>query len=985
MARLIETPMRQRVVEARLSGGFRWAPMLRATRGERESGAGDIVAAADEVFREANLQHSPYARHAVALARLVTNRSSEAVSALAPLAVSAGDAMIWNDLAAAHFTSAVSTSRPEELVGALAAVDAACRLRPDLPEARFNRALIIEHLGIREPAIAAWQRFLELDGGSEWALEARVHLQTLKVVEPVFGDVFDRDHDRITAHPEEARILVRQFPQEARSAGESEILGKWAEAHVKNDSIAAAQQLAVAREIGDELVRTRGEQMLSRAIATIERSDEAERKVLAGGHLDYRLALRTFKEGRPGEAERLARRAATAFSTGGSPMTLLARFFAAYMAYEGGRANDSAREFETLLPSVPPEYAACRGKIQWELGIVRGAQARWGDCIELAEAALKVFDRLGEKDYAAMIRELLAQAYDIVGDPATAWSYRTEALPRFGRKSTPFLQAGVLGFLSQEATFRHDWLKASSFTELEIEVAKTAHYDPDLADAHLRRALIRKNIGGGNPAEDLALARTLIAAIPDVGMRSRLEARRVAAEAMVASTPSEAVPLFTTAIAFHQGVGGQRMFLPTLLLHRARAYRAVGRAIDARHDIDGAIAELDAGRDSLRSAEQRSGMFESADTIFDEAIDLALEQRDVEGAFGYAEHARARALLDTMRSTEPLAKPAELPERTSIVEYVALPKRLVVFVVDRGGIRVVSRPVLREDITERAAALTDALSRNSSNARGLERSLYDDLFAPVHEWIASNETIVVVADANISTLPFAALVAPDGRFLIEKHAVVAAPSAAVFMRASAERQGDVRGLRLLVVVNGAARGGLQALPSAEQEARRVQAAYHDTQVLRGEEATRRAFVREAPYANVIHFAGHALSSEYRPDDTSIVLTGADGIMTVKDIARLRLRGSSTVVLAACSTARGKVRRFEGTLSVARAFIASGAPSVIATLWPIDDLDAAQFFPGLHGYLARGLSAPEALRAAQLDSIRRSDSPAMWAAVQAIGS
>jgi CHAT domain-containing protein len=136
---------------------------------------------------------------------------------------------------------------------------------------------------------------------------------------------------------------------------------------------------------------------------------------------------------------------------------------------------------------------------------------------------------------------------------------------------------------------------------------------------------------------------------------------------------------------------------------------------------------------------------------------------------------------------------------------------------------------------------------------------------------------------------------------------------------------------------------------------------------------------------VIHFAGHALSSEYRPADTSIVLTGADGIMSVKDIASLRLRGSSTVVLAACSTARGRVRRFEGTLSVARAFLASGAPSVIATLWPIDDLDAARFFPRLHEYLARGLSASEALRATQLDSIRNSESPSMWAAVQTIGS
>ena len=983
IARVVKLPARERTIEARVAGGFHWVPLHRPVRGEMPADL-DFLAAAGEVSASVAEDSTPTARHAVGLMKLLTNRPNEALAVLEPLAASGRDATLWNDLAAVHYASAVSTKRPEELVEALAAIDTALDISPNLPEARFNRALIVEHIGIRESAIAAWRRFLDLDGSSEWAGEAHAHVKALSTVEPPFPEVFDRAYDRLMVHPEEARALMQKYPQDARSAAESDCLGRWAEAELRNDA-AAERHLALARSFGAELARTGGDRMLERAVLAIEQASGAKRKILAAAHVDYRAALQAFRAGRPGEAERLARRAANAFAAAGSPMLFLGRFFAAYMAYEQGRVKDGAKELEALLPSVPEEFLTCRGKIIWELAICRGAEARWGDCIDLAQAALAVFDRLGERQYAAMIRELLAQAYEIVGDPVTAWSYRAAAIPQFGRTSTPFLQAGVLGFLSQEATFRRDWRVAASYTELEIEVAQTAKYDPDLADAYLRRALIRQHLGGGNPAEDLSRARVLIAAIPDTGMRARLDARRVAAEAMVASTPSEAVALLTTAIAFHQGSSGQRMFLPTLLLHRAHAYRAVGRTLDARRDLDDAIGELDSGRDSLRSAEQRSGMFESADAIFDEAVDLALAQHDVEGAFHYTEHARARALLDILHSAvQPAARPA-VPEGTSIIEYAMLPSRVAIFVADSAGIRVAIHPLQRASARARSAELTEALSRSEPNTAAIERSLYGDLIAPVQEWIAASETLVIVPDASISTLPFAALVAPDGRFLVEKHAIVAAPSATLFAVAATHRNERERERRLLVVVNDAARGELEPLPAADEEARHVAELYHDPRVLRGKEATRLAFIREAPLANVIHFSGHALSSEYRPSDTSIVLTGTGGTMNISDIAKLRLQRCSTVVLAACSTARGKVQRFEGTLSVARAFLATGTPSVVATLWPIDDGDAARFFPRLHEYLARGLSAAEALRAAQLDSIRSSDRPAMWAAVQVIGS
>ena len=51
--------------------------------------------------------------------------------------------------------------------------------RSRLAEARFNRALILERLGVLEKARKAWAAYLDLDNGSEWSVEAREHLREL--------------------------------------------------------------------------------------------------------------------------------------------------------------------------------------------------------------------------------------------------------------------------------------------------------------------------------------------------------------------------------------------------------------------------------------------------------------------------------------------------------------------------------------------------------------------------------------------------------------------------------------------------------------------------------------------------------------------------------------------------------------------------------------------------------------------------------------
>src|SRR5437660_6301854 len=166
-----------RTVEARLTG-FAWSP-IRVQRGTPaiDPARLELAGAAGAV-----IEKTPNGRDA-GIGYLIIDRDADAVEALQEAAQqSPNDPKIWSDLAAARYTLAARGDKAYELPRALAAADHALRLEANMPDALFNRALIIERLGISEAARRAWQRYLQNDGTSKWANEALAHLGRLDVV-----------------------------------------------------------------------------------------------------------------------------------------------------------------------------------------------------------------------------------------------------------------------------------------------------------------------------------------------------------------------------------------------------------------------------------------------------------------------------------------------------------------------------------------------------------------------------------------------------------------------------------------------------------------------------------------------------------------------------------------------------------------------------------------------------------------------------------
>ncbi len=107
----------------------------------------------------------------------------------------------------------------------------------------------------------------------------------------------------------------------------------------------------------------------------------------------------------------------------------------------------------------------------------------------------------------------------------------------------------------------------------------------------------------------------------------------------------------------------------------------------------------------------------------------------------------------------------------------------------------------------------------------------------------------------------------------------------------------------------------------------------------------------------------------------------DEFLRIHDIYGLNLN-ADLVVLSACETGIGKEVKGEGLMSLNNAFLQTGAKSVMASLWKVEDGATLELMKNFYGAMANEkLTPPQALRQAQikLRQIPQYQSPFYWAA------
>ena len=309
------------------------------------------------------------------------------------------------------------------------------------------------------------------------------------------------------------------------------------------------------------------------------------------------------------------------------------------------------------------------------------------------------------------------------------------------------------------------------------------------------------------------------------------------------------------------------------------------------------------------------------------------------------------------------------PDAT-LIQYFVTDSTTFVWVVEKGklqyhGVQVPKEKLARlvNTLRERIASLED-----KEKIREVSAFLYQALIKPVRSHISGKQLIIVPHDV-LHYLPFQALVSPEGRYLVEDYPIHYLSSASLMKFTTAKKRG-ARGDRVLAIGNPDSGNSKPGLKYAELEAREVKSLYPMSTLLLNSDATKETVKSESTRHDILHFAAHAELSKDDPLSSAILLAKDgkdDGRLTVKEIFEMELN-ADLVVLSGCETGLGKLSRGDEMVGLIRAFIYAGTPSVVATLWKVEDSSTAALMGSFYKNL-KTMSKAEALRKAQLELIR----------------
>jgi CHAT domain-containing protein len=345
---------------------------------------------------------------------------------------------------------------------------------------------------------------------------------------------------------------------------------------------------------------------------------------------------------------------------------------------------------------------------------------------------------------------------------------------------------------------------------------------------------------------------------------------------------------------------------------------------------------------------------------------------------------------------------AALDATTVLLYHAFADTELLIVAVSRQAVRgyrvKVDPRTLENDLAAfRKLVAKPPLERTASERRklpALGQRLYATLIKPAEPSLKNATTVLLCPEGALNQLPWGALIVAvdkQGRptYWVERVALGITLSAGVYLQAKAVRPAE-RGVAIaamsqyrrlevaqapktaqLVRRSGRALGDLPAVKQEVAQVRQLLGKQGVAAVLEAEATPERAR-QMAQGARVVHFACHARADGVDPLGSGLLLSPAgsdEGLLTAADVvSKWRLR-ADVVMLSACETAVGQVRRYEGMYGLARAFLFAGSRSVGASLWRVEDVSTARLMGAFYrGYVA-GVPKAEALRRAQVELLR----------------
>ncbi len=370
-----------------------------------------------------------------------------------------------------------------------------------------------------------------------------------------------------------------------------------------------------------------------------------------------------------------------------------------------------------------------------------------------------------------------------------------------------------------------------------------------------------------------------------------------------------------------------------------------------------------------------------------------------------------------------------LPEKTALLAYQVGDSTTYIFAITKTSFSIVPSQISLQKINDQ----TEILRTNLSDYNFLKENpqLSYQQFTDVSHWFytalvqpalakcPNTEQLIIVPDNSLGHLPFEVfLVEPAAKegdrsyeklhYLLRDYRVSYSYSATLWlenmkavskattnqflgMAASYQNSANLETLprsRQQQIL----RSGVSDLPQAMQEVKELEKLFAGTYFY-AQEAGEANFKKNAANANIIHLAMHGVLNQKNPILSSLVLTEngdtvEDNFLEAWEIAHLKLN-ADLVVLSACETGFGQFQQGEGVMSLGRAFMLAGVPSLVISLWAVNDQSTAFIMKSFYQQLKQQHNKAHALQQAKLDYLKNSSGiaahPAFWAPFVQLGN
>ncbi len=312
-----------------------------------------------------------------------------------------------------------------------------------------------------------------------------------------------------------------------------------------------------------------------------------------------------------------------------------------------------------------------------------------------------------------------------------------------------------------------------------------------------------------------------------------------------------------------------------------------------------------------------------------------------------------------------------LDDDTTLLSFFVTPGKTLAFIITKSTFKTVKLSIKEWELYENIRKTRrHPLDRATDPPKELE-TLYAQLIAPLKKYLQT-PVIGIIPHNILHSLPFAALT-PDRRsYFGEEHILYVLPSAGVLTLLP--KRPIPENAALLALAYGEVEG-LPPLIFVDDEIEAISRKYK-TLTLKGKDATASSFEQLAACYSILHLAAHGELNLNNPRFSRIIL--ADGALNVDGISRLHLTHTALVVLSACNTNLGKRSRGDDIVGLTRAFMVAGAPSIVSSLWPVNDKATAEFMTHFYTQLKRKKRPAEALQVAQKNIRKTYPHPYYWA-------